>query len=183
MGWAAMRGKERDVSRATPNWTLEEEQGFRFSLRLRRSIDRMMARANVVRARRGTESAYQVVAGLHLNHAYVLQAIIHMLCRDGRATAVLPSLRALLETFAGLRFITDGDSQRKAIRFIEFAAVLRYRKFEVLSGLPHSQADPLQRKRLAAVAPEIRTDYEDDCTKYCKEGTKPSMHWHGMTVK
>jgi len=171
------------MGRAIARWTSEQEAAFQFSLRLRRSIDRMMENANTVRENRGFESKFQVVAGLHMTHAYVLHAGIHTLCRSGRAKAAPPALRALLETFAGLTYIAKEDSERKAMRFVEFNAVRRLRYFETLSGLPDWQTDPLRRRGLADVESEIRGDCADYCAKYCKKGAKPPLHWHGMQVR
>jgi len=143
----------------------------------------MMEKANTVRESRGFESMFQVVAGLHITHAYVLHAGIHTLCRDGRAHAALPALRALLETFAGLAYIAKEDSEQKAIRFVEFNTVRRLRHFETLSGLPDWQSDTLRRRQLAEVQSEIRRNCADYCAKYCKKGAKPPGHWYGMQVR
>ena len=171
------------MPRNAPRWTPEEEHGFQFSLRLRRSLDRMMDQANRVRRRRGTESVYQLVAGVHMNHAYVLQAGIHVLCRDGRPTAGLPVLRALLELLAGMLFIQQSESESKARRFIEFSAVLRYRDFGALSELPQWRCDSARQGLPAPVGAEIVEDYQAYCAQYCAQGQEPGHHWHGRTIR
>lgn len=67
--------------------------------------------------------------------------------RPENPTDLMPTLRAMVETWVDFRWICNRDSWRRSNRFIKFELVARVRALEELSGTDASELRVLKRRR------------------------------------